>query len=70
MKPESEEEVMLSMEGLRGEGGEGQLVGGEQTPEGGGFLKTISEKSANQFVLLFYTAYFGKLSLSPNLDES
>ena len=61
MKPESEEEVMLSMEGLRGEGGEGQLVGGEQTPEGGGFKNNFRKEcqSVRPFILhsLFWETF-------------
>ena len=33
----------LSMEGLRGDGGEGQLGGREKTPEGVGFKNTFHE---------------------------
>ena len=33
----------LSMEGLRGDGGEGQLGGREQTPEGVGFKNIFCE---------------------------
>ena len=35
---------MLSMEGLRGEGGDGQLVGVEQTPEGAGFKNNFRKE--------------------------
>ena len=64
------EEKMLSMEGLRGVGGEGQLSWGgeEQTPEGLGFLKTVSVKIDHQQDLLCLCSYaslhLGQLSLS------